>query len=122
MPVIWRDDDYRIDLAIVEDAAKVAKGLRFLSADLLDLGDRSIEMVAIDVADCGDPGVGLLEELAQPRRALQSDPDHAEHDLIVWPGWNLSRLLPGRQGWAGERGERHPSGDRAEERTSRDRR
>ena len=94
MPVIGRDDDHRVDLAVVEDAAKVGKGLRLLSADLLDLGDRSIEMVAIDVADCCDPGVGLLEELAQPRRALESDADHAEHDLVVWPG--LLRGLRGR--------------------------
>ena len=119
MPVIGRNDDDRIDLAIVEHPSKVAKGLRFLAANLLDLGDRSIKMVAIDVADCRDPGVGLLEELAQPRGALESDPDHAEHDLVVWPRW--LRGLPRRQGRPGERGERHATGDRTEKRASRHR-
>ena len=60
VPVIGRDDDDRIDLAIFEHAAEVAEGFRLVPADLLDLGDRAIEVIAIDVADGRDAGVGVL--------------------------------------------------------------
>ena len=94
MPVVGRDDNDGVDLAIVEDAAKVAEGFRLVPAHFLDLGDRLIGMIAIDIADGGDAGVGVPEELAKPRHALAADADHPEHDLIVRSGWDLRCGLP----------------------------
>jgi hypothetical protein len=103
MPVIRRGDVDGIDAVIVEDAAQIADSLRGLAnaIDPADGGGGLAGVIAVDVANVRDGGVGLPGERLGDSGAAAAGADDAEVQVIA--GLILGDD-GGREGGAGRRG------------------
>ncbi len=72
-----RDDGDGIDLAIVEEAAKVGEGLWLGSSSLFDFRNGPLDVARVDIADGANADVGMGQELPQAARPHAAHANHA---------------------------------------------